>query len=67
MRVGGLPDFDQMTVGIADVTAGLVLMLLRWRQDIRARGRPFRYAALMSRTRILKKALTRSDRVASQG
>jgi hypothetical protein len=36
-----LPDFDQMTVGVADVAAGLVLVLFGWCQELRAPGAPF--------------------------
>src|SRR5215469_5593599 len=41
LRVGGLPDFDQMTVGIADVAALLVLVLFRRRQELGTAGAPF--------------------------
>ena len=39
--VGGLPHFDQMTVGIADVAADLVLVLFRRRQELSTPGAPF--------------------------
>jgi hypothetical protein len=39
--VGGLPHFDQVTVGIADVAAFLVLVLFRRGQELRAPGAPF--------------------------
>ena len=41
LRVRGLPHLDQMTVGIADVAADLVLVLLWWRQELSAPGTPF--------------------------
>src|SRR5271156_4190688 len=40
-RVGGLPDLDDVTVGITDVATDLVLVLLRRRQELRAPGAPF--------------------------
>ena len=39
--VRGLPHFDQMTVGIADVATDLVLVLFRRRQEFRTSGAPF--------------------------
>src|SRR5215469_14397069 len=39
--VRGLPHFDQMTVGIADVAALLVLVLFRRRQELSTPGAPF--------------------------
>src|SRR5260221_698658 len=39
--VGGLPYFDQMTVGIAHITALLVLVLFRRRQELSTPGGPF--------------------------
>src|ERR1700690_731227 len=39
--VRGLPHFDQMTVGVADVATDLVLVLFRRRQEIRTPGAPF--------------------------
>jgi hypothetical protein len=36
-----LPHFDDVAVGIADITAGLVLVLFGLRQEIRAAGAPF--------------------------
>jgi hypothetical protein len=39
--VCGLADFDQMTVGIADVTTDLVLVLFGRRQEVRTLGAPF--------------------------
>src|SRR5580704_4863132 len=41
LRVGGLPDLDDVPVGISDVATDLVLVLLRWRQELRAPGAPF--------------------------
>ena len=55
-----LPHFDQMTVGIADVTTDLVLVLFRRRHEIRTRALHSAYAASMSLTWILRKLLTRS-------
>src|ERR1700729_4189535 len=40
-RVRRLPHFDQMAIGIADITTGLVLVLLRWRQEFRTARLPF--------------------------
>jgi hypothetical protein len=40
LRVRGLPHFDQMTVGIADVAALLVLVLFRRRQELSTPGAP---------------------------
>src|SRR4029078_6112816 len=37
---GGLPDLDDVTIGIADVATDLVLVLLRRRQELRAAGAP---------------------------
>ena len=39
--VGGLPYFDQMTVGIAEVATDLVLVLFRRRQELSTPGAPF--------------------------
>src|SRR5271166_3247745 len=39
--VRGLPHFDQMTVGIADVATLLVLVLFRRRQEFSTPGAPF--------------------------
>src|SRR5271169_349764 len=39
--VRGLPHFDQMTVGIADVAALLELVLFRRRQEFSTPGAPF--------------------------
>src|SRR6202453_4547000 len=39
--VRGLPHFDQVTVGIADVAALLVLVLFRRRQEVSTPGAPF--------------------------
>jgi len=39
--VGGLPDLDDVTVGISDVATDLVLVLLRRGQELRAPGGPF--------------------------
>src|SRR5580658_7131225 len=36
-----LSHFDQMTIGIADITTGFVLVLLRWRQEFRTARAPF--------------------------
>jgi hypothetical protein len=41
LRVRGLPHFDQMTVGIADVATLLVLVLFRRRQELSTPGAPF--------------------------
>src|SRR5580704_8902361 len=41
LRVGGLPDLDDVPVGISDVATDLVLVLLRWRQELRAPSAPF--------------------------
>src|SRR5580658_4263111 len=41
VRVRGLPYFDQVTVGIADVAALLVGVLFRRRQELSAPGAPF--------------------------
>ena len=41
LRVGGLSHFDQVTVGITDVAADLVLVLLRGRQELSAPRAPF--------------------------
>src|SRR5580700_866212 len=41
LRVGGLPDLDDVPVGISDVATDLVLVLLRWRQELRTPGAPF--------------------------
>src|ERR1700733_9740134 len=41
LRVRGLPHFDQMTVGIADVAALLELVLFRRRQEFSTPGAPF--------------------------
>ena len=41
VRVRGLPHFDQVAVGVADVAALLVRVLLRRRQELRAPGVPF--------------------------
>ena len=40
VRVRGLPHFDQVAVGIADVAAGLVLVLFRRGQELGAAGAP---------------------------
>src|ERR1700722_18925929 len=39
--VRGLPELDQMTVGIADVAPDLVLVLLRRRQELSTTSAPF--------------------------
>src|SRR5208283_2790867 len=39
--VRGLPDLDDVTVGISEVATDLVLVLLRRRQELRAPGAPF--------------------------
>jgi len=39
--VGGLPDLDDVPIGISDVATDLVLVLLRRRQELRAPGAPF--------------------------
>ena len=39
--VRGLSDFDDVSVGIADVAADLVLVLFGRRQEFRATGAPF--------------------------
>src|ERR1700677_4454538 len=44
--VRGLPHFDQVTVGIADVAALLVLVLFRRRQELSAPGAPLRVHSL---------------------
>src|SRR5580692_7286674 len=36
-----LPHFDQMTIGITDITTDFVRMLLRWRQEFRTARTPF--------------------------
>jgi hypothetical protein len=41
VRVRGLPYFDQVAVGIADVAAGFVLVLFRRGQELGAPGAPF--------------------------
>src|SRR5580704_3362113 len=41
LRVRRLPHFDQMTIGIADVTTDFILVLLRWRQEFRTAPVPF--------------------------
>src|SRR6516164_507502 len=41
LRVRGLPNFDQMTVGIAKIATNLVLVLLRRRQELSTPGAPF--------------------------
>ena len=41
LRVRGLPDFDDVAVGIADVATDLVLVVLRRRQDSGTTGAPF--------------------------
>src|ERR1700722_8837295 len=41
LRVGGLPYFDQVAVGIADVATDLVLVLFGWRQELSTPGAPF--------------------------
>src|SRR4029077_20430339 len=41
LRVCGLPHFDQMAVGIADVAALLVRVLFRRRQELSTPGAPF--------------------------
>jgi AcrR family transcriptional regulator len=41
LRVRGLPHFDQITVGIADIAAGLVLVMFRRRQELSTPGAPF--------------------------
>ncbi len=51
---------DQMTVRVAGVAADLVLVLLRWRQELRALALHRAYTAWMSLTRTLRKLLTRS-------
>jgi hypothetical protein len=38
--VGGLPDLDDVIVGISDVATDLVLVLLRRRQELRAPRAP---------------------------
>ena len=58
--VGGLPDLDDVTVGISDVETDFVLMLLRRRQELRARALPLAYMAWTSATRISRKLLSRS-------
>src|SRR5271165_3053581 len=40
-RVRRLSHFDQMIIGIADITTDFVLVLLRWRQEIRTARAPF--------------------------
>ena len=39
--VCGLPHFDQVTIGIADVAAGLVRVPFRRRQELSTAGTPF--------------------------
>src|SRR5580700_4939796 len=41
LRVGGLPDLDDVAVGISNVATDLVLVLLRRRQELRTPGAPF--------------------------
>src|ERR1700678_199947 len=36
-----LSHFDQMTIGIADITTDFVLVLLRWGEELRTAGAPF--------------------------
>ena len=57
LSVRGLPHFDQMTVGIADVAALLELVLFRQHQELSTPGAPSAYTASMSLTRILRKLL----------
>src|ERR1700683_2686738 len=40
-RVRRLSHFDQMTIGIADITTNFVLVLLRWRQEFPSERAPF--------------------------
>ena len=50
--VRGLPHFDQMTVGIADVATDLVLVVFRRRQELSTRALQSAYTASMSFTRM---------------
>jgi hypothetical protein len=46
-----MPYFDQMTIGIADVAADLVLVMFRGRQKVSAPSTPFRvHGQLLTRS-----------------